>query len=463
MTLFGIDSCPGRFCGCQISSTYNATEGPLQVPCGKCPWGSRVNKEYSICERCNLEPQAYDWLYLTSIMILLFLGHMIIVDWTLRNKFKSPKPPVSQKLSQSAKNRKTEKDKFSFKFRCATFLIISIVVEVSLSAILTLLLTEPYGKMSFITCGSRGLADWYPIFFNPRIDYTTTLYCTQEIVYPLYSLVLTFFCSDLVLMLIIRPAVSYKLNCGAAMSTYIALYFIPSITFVYSFTAGLYYYSFPYLFLLISLVSIAFNLCLEYSRCSKSLMTLLAPPPPRIVALIVIHWGLHSFTILSITLSDIVRFWWLLLLVPMPVLFFIITIRFTDPNQVLHRRVSRQWQWPPFRPQPSEPPLPPTIRGTFSGSQRGVPSRHYAYRGAPSSRGRNRLPGGLPPLPPMPPRGGRNRFASTTASMTTNTSQTTSANSSNDGNVGRGSSLSVVFEQQMSTPSLSSGLSIRDL
>ena len=355
MTSPDIASCPGRFCGCQISSTYNVSEEQSQSPCGKCPWGSRVNRDTSMCDRCSLDPEAYDWLYLISIVILLFLGHMIIVDWTLRNKFKVPKTTSSQKLPQNSKHRKTENEKMlSFKFRCATILMASVVIEVALSAIFTLLLTEPFGKLNFLTCGSQGLADWYPIFFNPRIDYTTTLYCTQEIVYPLYSLVLTFFCSDLVLMLIIRPTVSYKLKCGAEMSTYIALYFIPSIAFIYSFTAGLYYYSFPYLFLFASVVSIAFNLCLEYSRCSKSLITLLMPPPARIVVLIAVHWGLHSFTILSIALSEVVRYWWLLLLVPMPVLFFIITIRFTDPNQILHRRVSRLWQWPLFRDCPNQ-------------------------------------------------------------------------------------------------------------
>jgi len=326
-------SCPGKFCGCLF--TVNISDSEIGT-CGKCPRGSRVDQS-GFCMPCDQSPEFYDWLYIASVLIVLFVSHVSIVDWSLRNRFQT---------KVKSKNKSTSKIQKGIDFilspktelHCAVILVSSIIFELICSVVATLLFCEPFGSLSFNNCGSKELADWYPIFFNPRIDFTATLYCTQEVVYPLYSLVLTLLLADLVFMILIRPVLTWKLNCNVDMVSYLALYFIPILLLIYAVGAGMLYYSFPYLFLIFSVASIAFNLCLEYSRCYKNILNMCAPPPPRIIALIILHWCMHAFAIIAITrnesLFDTLK---ILCLTPLPTIFFFLTIRFSDPCQILHR------------------------------------------------------------------------------------------------------------------------------
>jgi hypothetical protein len=70
----------------------------------------------------------------------------------------------------------------------AVILHVASLFEVSLAAVLTLLAHEPFGSLRLRSCPVGGLADWYTVFFNPRINFSKTIYCTQEAVYPLYVL-----------------------------------------------------------------------------------------------------------------------------------------------------------------------------------------------------------------------------------------------------------------------------------
>lgn len=62
---------------------------------------------------------------------------------------------------------------------------LSAFLEVSASAVLTLLMFDPVGQFTFNACRVSRLADWYTLFHNPSPDYGDKLYCTQEAVYPL--------------------------------------------------------------------------------------------------------------------------------------------------------------------------------------------------------------------------------------------------------------------------------------
>lgn len=60
------------------------------------------------------------------------------------------------------------------------------VVEVIISAIVSILLMEPLGEFRLFSCPVRKFSDWYTLFYNPTPNYEKSLHCTQEAVYPLY-------------------------------------------------------------------------------------------------------------------------------------------------------------------------------------------------------------------------------------------------------------------------------------
>lgn len=62
---------------------------------------------------------------------------------------------------------------------------ITAMLECSVSAVVTLLVTEPVGLLSIRSCRVQMLSDWYTMLYNPSPDYINTLHCTQEAVYPL--------------------------------------------------------------------------------------------------------------------------------------------------------------------------------------------------------------------------------------------------------------------------------------
>lgn len=62
---------------------------------------------------------------------------------------------------------------------------ITAMLECGVSAVVTLLVTEPVGMFSIRSCRVQMLSDWYTMLYNPSPDYVNTLHCTQEAVYPL--------------------------------------------------------------------------------------------------------------------------------------------------------------------------------------------------------------------------------------------------------------------------------------
>lgn len=62
---------------------------------------------------------------------------------------------------------------------------VTAMLECSVSAVVTLLITEPVGMLGIRSCRVQMLSDWYTMLYNPSPDYVNTLHCTQEAVYPL--------------------------------------------------------------------------------------------------------------------------------------------------------------------------------------------------------------------------------------------------------------------------------------
>ncbi|XP_006815790.1 JNK1/MAPK8-associated membrane protein-like [Saccoglossus kowalevskii] len=298
-----IKSCPGSYCGRIESDTVFEHCGENDTvfgPCGPCPWGETTNGS-SICTPCTDSPTFYDWLYL-GFMALLAL----VLNWFFIEYF--------------AKQKKR-----------AIILHISALLECSLAAIATLLLLDPIGSFQIRSCTVTGLSDWYTMLFNPKPGYTTTLHCTHEAVYPLYTIVFIYYAFDLVCLMFVRPLLATKLCTGFGKpSIYAALYFLPILTVTQAVGAGLIYYSFPYIIVIASLLTSALHFAKKEIESFKDLVK-----KPQNIVILLGHWLIHAYGIIAITqLEDLVLHASLLALVPVPAVFYLITVKFTDPTKI---------------------------------------------------------------------------------------------------------------------------------
>ncbi|ESO93614.1 hypothetical protein LOTGIDRAFT_119100 [Lottia gigantea] len=283
--------CPGLYCG-------RVNPG---AECGACPRGYQPN-ENSLCIRCENKPTFYDWLYMGFMALLSLCLHWFYIDYKTRGK------------------------------RSVLILHISALVESVVAGIVTLVLADPIGPLEIRSCPVNHLADWYTLLYNPSLNYTTTLHCSQEIVYPLYTLGMIYYAFSIALLLIIRPIVSCKLADGRGnKSIYAALYFLPILIAVNAVAAGLLYYAFPSIILIASVVTSAFHLsCMDDQSLIKNSLT-----NPRNIIIILGHWVLHAYGIISLTrLTQPVFHAPLIALVPFPAIFYILTVRFSDPDNL---------------------------------------------------------------------------------------------------------------------------------
>ena len=150
-------------------------------------------------------------------------------------------------------------------------------------------------------------------------------------VHPLYTMIFIFHGLCALLMLMFRPLLSSKILPGRGKSAvYAALYFLPSLSLLHAVAGGLIYASYQYIVLISSLISLAFHFGVQLDQSPRALLVSCFTDPRNFIILIG-HWLLHSFGILSITqLNDIVRDLSLLALVPVPALFYIVTSKFTE-------------------------------------------------------------------------------------------------------------------------------------
>ncbi|KAK4311663.1 hypothetical protein Pmani_016861 [Petrolisthes manimaculis] len=296
-----LSHCPGRYCGRTRLNNGSWSE------CGACERGLRRDN-YSACVQCNDEPEFYDALYLGFMGLLPLTLHLGCID-------------------AAAKRRTFTKEVMG--------LYTSAIIEVGVAAVVTLLVTEPYGSFRIRSCQVRKLADWYPLLHNPNPNYEGVLHCTQEAVYPLYSMVFVFYTVCLVVMLVIRPALSSKLLPGRGKAAiYSALYFLPILIVIHAVGAGLIYYSFPYMVIILSVISSAAHFAFQLDQSMAGLL-LGCVKDVRNLVILLGHWGLHAYGIVAITqLTEGVLHASLCALVPLPACFYILTSRFTDPANI---------------------------------------------------------------------------------------------------------------------------------
>lgn len=298
--------CPGLYCG---RTERNISEGRYSA-CGPCERGWRVYNpsQSSVCQQCQDPPELYDWLYLGFVVLFTLLAHWVAVDFT-------------------AKSRRFTKE--------ILILHTSALVEVAVSAVSTLVISQPFGEFSLHSCRVSRLSDWYTLLHNPSPNYQATLYCTQEAVYPLFTMVFIFYSFSLISMLIIRPFLASKFLPGKGRNAiYAALYFFPIFALIHGVLGGVIYYSYPYIIILSSIVSCAAHYAFKLDQSVKSLV-LSSILDTRNLVILLGHWCLHAYGIISVTeLKQMNLDLPLLCLVPVPAIFYILTARFTDPASI---------------------------------------------------------------------------------------------------------------------------------
>lgn len=62
---------------------------------------------------------------------------------------------------------------------------LSAALESFLAFMFTMLIFKPYGSLKIYTCQKHFLFEWYPMFYNPVVNFTRTLKCSSELVYPM--------------------------------------------------------------------------------------------------------------------------------------------------------------------------------------------------------------------------------------------------------------------------------------
>lgn len=115
------------------------------------------------------------------------------------------------------------------------------IVENLISALITLLMMEPMGKLTLYSCGVRRLSDFYTLFFNPVPGYNNAIRCTQEAVYPYYSIVFVHYALALASLLIFRPiltTVRKRKELNICQTVYLTMYFIPLLSLIHAVFCG---------------------------------------------------------------------------------------------------------------------------------------------------------------------------------------------------------------------------------
>lgn len=291
------EKCLGAYCGRTVDEFGNFSI------CGACPSGFRADLD-SVCQKCVGRPTFYDWMYLSFMAVVCLSLHWFFIDLTYkRNNYR------------------------------VLLLHVSALLESIIAAVCSLLVISPHGSLAVTSCPVTQLADWYTLFQNPSPDYVHVIYCTQEAVYPLYTLVFLYYAFSLACLLLCRPLISAKLTQdGGTKSIYAALYFLPILICVHAVLAGFIYYSYPFIVIVVSMVTNAVHFSHFHHQETGALLKAHVTSVRNVVVMLG-HWLLHALSVIALTqLRRPVVHASLLALVPFPAIFYILTVKFTDPT-----------------------------------------------------------------------------------------------------------------------------------
>ncbi|KAI6186944.1 hypothetical protein M3Y98_00188300 [Aphelenchoides besseyi] len=314
------DHCPGLCGRVPINLTV---QPPLFSPCGPCPWGSR-NIDNSRCEECTLPLRFYDYLFLIfhAVLPLFVNGIFIKVYATSDQRTRSRTLPTKWLVSQ----------------------LICAALEATLGLMTSLLIYPPYGSFKLYGCRKSRLIEWYSMLNNPVVNHTHTLRCTYEIVYPLYSLPFATYAFELAALVLFRSTLYIiARRFGRRLSSgpfYAALWTLPIMALIHSFMGGLIYYTFANLTVFSALLSNSVHLAMEGRKgvfeLFKQILTNV-----ETLTLVLVHLFLFGYGILGLYFNPPPTDWisWTILvfIIPSPVLFYVLTVRLTEPIRSRNR------------------------------------------------------------------------------------------------------------------------------
>ena len=226
--------CHGLFCGRPTNTSDCAGT------CGVCPRGYRTNSYY--CTKCEALLKLYDWLFLGFILICVVVSNFYAIDM------------------------------FHARGRKSWLYPLSVILESFISFMLMVLTFEPRGELVLYSCGVKSIKDWYTFFYNPKPDYVNVVRCTQEAVYPLYTSIFMYLLYNLVLMVLLRGCIlPYITKEKSLKSLYAGLYIIPLVGVLHTCLAGVIYYVYPYLMIVLSVFGVALFLSTLDQNFTKNL------------------------------------------------------------------------------------------------------------------------------------------------------------------------------------------------
>ncbi|XP_055356463.1 JNK1/MAPK8-associated membrane protein-like [Paramacrobiotus metropolitanus] len=291
--------CPG-YCG------RIATPDNLLSECMACPRGTRASQKNSLCEPCQDFLTPYAWMYLAFMAALPLIFHLTVIDMIFR------------------------------KWRRKSYVILqlSALLEAAASAVITMAFFRKDDQFRMRFCGADRLADWYSVFHNPKPDYIHTLNCSQEVVYPLYSVVFVYYFLSLLLMLICRGvSAKWSWNGMARNALLGGLYQYPVLLAVHAGCAGLLYFIFPYVTIIAASVTSAMHCSLIKKQTLWEILKGLFSSIHSVIV-VVAHWILLGFGVLAIYYKDsVVDILKIAPSVLAPLIIYLVTFRLTDPKK----------------------------------------------------------------------------------------------------------------------------------
>jgi len=312
-------SCPG-FCGKVHRNTSDPGLGLTE--CLACPWGTRVFDTSPICKECTHPVKGYDLAFLIFHALAPFLINCLFIKASSVGSKRQKKFPRIWIVLQ----------------------FVSAALESSLALLFSLLIYKPIGSLEVYTCQKQHLYEWYPMLYNPIINYTLTMKCSSEIVYPLYSLPFANLAFNLANLLVFRTAL-YSISCSKspkklpAEPYYAVLWTLPLIAVFHAIFSGIIYYTFPYILLFASLTFNALHFAYEGRKNIQQLIEAIFKDPEHLLTL-AFHMALFGFSLYALYLSTSSYFEFskakayglIGALLPLPSIFYILTVKLTIPS-----------------------------------------------------------------------------------------------------------------------------------
>ena len=290
-----LSKCPGLYCGRITLSSLN--QSVTYSDCGACPRGYK--SDGYICRKCTSDLSLYDWLYLGFMVFLIPVMNCHFINF------------------------------FEPKKRLIGILHLTAVIEAFVSAFVALLVMEPIGKLSLKTCKVASVKDWYTVFFNPKPDYVHVIQCTQEAVYPLFTIVFVYHANCLLLSLTARPIVlCFLKGIPGKRCIYASMYLLPILSVAHAIFAGVIYYSFPFLILVASSIGSAVYLSIKSEHLWRLWRNI------ESILVLTTYCLANAYGLISLTqFKEPIRDSILLLLICLPTFFYFLTFRLTDPRK----------------------------------------------------------------------------------------------------------------------------------